>query len=657
MKTPMRKSLAASVASALILASPGLPCYQAFAQARSARVKNPLSPAAARPLAALALTRSSPRAADFRPARIALPPVLPDPGTALPSGHATRPVSGPSRSPVLPTENPLSPTVQRRPAPGAQPARPAERSAASRGMDAVRNEMDDVGAQARVLSEKARDRSLSGEGAAGIGIEADSLLRGGRLIRGADADLAAPAPASHGRPAAGLQRAKSPDAATRAAPAAVGAAPKADPGQRSERPGPVSRLAAGMTARPLISAGALVGSGATAGLLGGILFSTLSPLASAAWIAGGLLWAARAYGTGIGNPGWNELPKRRVLASVLGTSLGLLAAGFGIGGMLAWGAGFGLMFGPVAETVAPGTASGVLGGGLGMLGSGLAVMGGGLGMIGRGLHGLGTALGSLYGSLVGVAWLGLGTLGGIPLIFGSLGSSGVRPPDQGRAWLDRHTGRYETEASKLGKALELAMSSALGAAIKSGLPVNPLYRVEPSDGPGLYARSTGDDPERPGEELAVVFTDWSVRNLSPYLLAAKLASMWGRHLLMDKLPQSAEKTYAEGSLFVRVFMELTASTFDHWRGDLDQRAGQTFHGYQHAYWWAQGFRYDDVRQGPYFKRKIMGAEGDPAIYADARGRVTLFQRKDSIGDEKAAAGQAEFDLFVRNERAWLENRR
>ena len=59
-----------------------------------------------------------------------------------------------------------------------------------------------------------------------------------------------------------------------------------------------------------------------------------------------------------------------------------------------------------------------------------------------------------------------------------------------------------------------------------------------------------------------------------------------------------------------------------------------------------------MRQGPYFKNKIMKSEGDPSIYTDERGRRTLFQRASDgeINDAAATRGQEKFDAFVNNER-------
>ena len=137
----------------------------------------------------------------------------------------------------------------------------------------------------------------------------------------------------------------------------------------------------------------------------------------------------------------------------------------------------------------------------------------------------------------------------------------------------------------------------------------------------------------------------------PEFLAAKLASMWVRHLYKDSIPASAEKTYIEGSVLVRVFMGLTGSTAQDWNGAKDYFIRGTFELYRHFYHWIQGFRFANVRQGPYFLNKIMRAEGDPSIDADARGRMTLYQRAQAgqIDGQAAEAAQRRFDGFVANE--------
>jgi hypothetical protein len=231
-------------------------------------------------------------------------------------------------------------------------------------------------------------------------------------------------------------------------------------------------------------------------------------------------------------------------------------------------------------------------------------------------------------------------------------SDQVAAPDDSNSWLDPATGQYETETSKIRKAYQLALTNPRAKAIKDNLPVNPVYKVQKGNS-AFYARAEGDDPEKPGEEAAVVFDQWTLQNLSPHFIAANLASMWVRHLYRDAVPQSAEKTYMEGSILIRVFMELTGSTASNWVGNLDYWLGGNFEIYRHFYSWAQGFQYPDVRQGPYFKWKIMGARGDPTIHTDERGRRTLFQRAQAgeIGDQAATQGQGKFDQFVGTEKA------
>jgi hypothetical protein len=226
----------------------------------------------------------------------------------------------------------------------------------------------------------------------------------------------------------------------------------------------------------------------------------------------------------------------------------------------------------------------------------------------------------------------------------------VAAPDDHFTWYDRTTGARETETSKIRKTYQLALSNPRAKAIKENLPVNTLYKVQKGDNP-FYARTTGDDMERPGEEAAVIFDEWALRNLSPAFLASTLASMWVRHLYRDVVPQSAEKTYMEGSVLIRTFMELSGSTARNWVGRLDHWVKNNFQIYRHFYHWVKGFQYDNVRQGPYFKEKIMGAKGDPAIHTDARGRKTLFQRAQAgeISEEAAQAGQEKFEQFVRTE--------
>jgi len=227
----------------------------------------------------------------------------------------------------------------------------------------------------------------------------------------------------------------------------------------------------------------------------------------------------------------------------------------------------------------------------------------------------------------------------------------VSAPDDTWSWFDPFTKQRETETSKLRKTYQLALTNSKAKAIKDNLPVNTVYKVQKGDNP-FYARAEGDDPEIPGQEAAVIFDEWALRNLSPHFLAANLASMWVRHLYRDVVPQSAEKTYMEGSILIRVFMELSGSTARNWVGRLDHWLRDNFQIYRHFYHWVKGFQYDNVRQGPYFKDKIMGAQGDPSIHTDARGRKTLFQRARAgeISDQAAQAGQEKFDQFVRTEK-------
>jgi len=246
------------------------------------------------------------------------------------------------------------------------------------------------------------------------------------------------------------------------------------------------------------------------------------------------------------------------------------------------------------------------------------------------------------------------------------GFGSVDNPDTQYSWYDAHTGQYETQASKIKKALDLALSHRLGAAIKNGLKYNTLYRVDNDARFDDYTvRTTGDDPEQAASEPLVIFKHSALRQLSPEYLAAKLASMWARHLYRETMPVSAEKTYVEGSVMVRVFMGLTQSNSGWWNGDKDRVVSvpghydnsgtwvtQNFETFLHQYFWRQGFNYQDVRQGPYFKDKIMGAQGQPDIDADARARRTLFQRAQSgeISQDEAAAAQQRFQGFVSNER-------
>jgi hypothetical protein len=236
------------------------------------------------------------------------------------------------------------------------------------------------------------------------------------------------------------------------------------------------------------------------------------------------------------------------------------------------------------------------------------------------------------------------------------GSPAFSAPDNEYQWLDQHTGQFETQTSKIKKTYDLALTHPLAAGIKNALSRNTLYRVDNSQGPWYLhtsVRTQGDDNEKTSEpDALVVFNHNALQQLSPEFLAAKLASMWARHLYRDTIPASAEKTYVEGSVLVRVFMGLTGSTAQNWNGDKDYFIGGTFELYRHFYNWIQGFRFANVRQGPYFLDKIMHAQGDPSIDADARGRMTLFQRAQAgqITGPAAQAAQQRFDNFVSNER-------
>jgi hypothetical protein len=228
----------------------------------------------------------------------------------------------------------------------------------------------------------------------------------------------------------------------------------------------------------------------------------------------------------------------------------------------------------------------------------------------------------------------------------------VSLPDQSSSWYDRHTGQYETEATKIKAALDYALSFPTAKAIKDKLPYNTLYRVDRRSGISYVARTEGDNPQKTWEtEPVVVFTRRALTELSPEYLAAKLASMWVRHLYKAQMPESAEKTYVEGSIFVRAFMYLSGSTAQNWNGDVDYVNGGNFEAYKHFYHWIQGSNYQNVRQGPYFKDKIMRQEGDPAIFSDPAGRRTLFQRAQAgeISGPDAQKAQELFDRFVANE--------
>jgi hypothetical protein len=247
-----------------------------------------------------------------------------------------------------------------------------------------------------------------------------------------------------------------------------------------------------------------------------------------------------------------------------------------------------------------------------------------------------------------------------PADFGAAGraqfdGAAFAPPDNVSGWYDSHTGQWETQTTKIKKAYDLALTHPLAAGIKNGLPRNTVYRVDNSGGNWYLhtaVRTQGDDNEKANEpDALVIFNHNALVQLSPEYLAAKLASMWVRHLYRDTLPASAEKTYVEGSVLVRVFMGLTGSTAQNWNGSKDYFTSGTFEVYRHFYNWIQGFRFANVRQGPYFLDKIMHAQGDPSIDADERGRMTLFQRSQAgqITPQAAEAAQHRFDGFVSNE--------
>lgn len=237
----------------------------------------------------------------------------------------------------------------------------------------------------------------------------------------------------------------------------------------------------------------------------------------------------------------------------------------------------------------------------------------------------------------------------------SFDGSQFAPPDNFSGWYDEHTGQWETQTSKIKRAYDLALTHPLAAGIKNGLSRNTAYRVDNSGGPWYLhtaVRTQGDDNEKTNEpDALVIFNHNALQQLSPEYLAAKLASMWVRHLYRDTLPASAEKTYVEGSVLIRVFRDLTGSTAQNWNGSKDYFLNGTFELYRHFYHWIQGFRFANVRQGPYFLDKIMHAQGDPSIDTDARGRMTLFQRAQAgqITPEAAEAAQRRFDGFVGNE--------
>ncbi|MBI4377413.1 MAG: hypothetical protein HY549_13315 [Elusimicrobia bacterium] len=241
----------------------------------------------------------------------------------------------------------------------------------------------------------------------------------------------------------------------------------------------------------------------------------------------------------------------------------------------------------------------------------------------------------------------------------------MRNPDNRVTFFDQFTGRHVTEVDKLKMAKDMAASSRLGSVIfraLSNAQINPLFRVENAHGPVYYARSLGDDPEISNEtERLYVFTDWAIRYLSPQALAADLAAMAVRHFYSDKIPESAEKTYVEGSVRNRVFAQLTNSDERQWAGELDTLVGRDEDGdpvfsiWEHYFFWIQtaGASVDDVRLGRYFKDKIVLGQSRPDVFIrDRRAQTTLFQRSQAgqISDAAATAGQEKFAGFVQNER-------
>lgn len=242
-----------------------------------------------------------------------------------------------------------------------------------------------------------------------------------------------------------------------------------------------------------------------------------------------------------------------------------------------------------------------------------------------------------------------------PVSFGA-----PRLPMQQVAWRDKHTGQWESEASKIKAALNLALSHPLAAAIKKGLPYNTEYRVEDTfldNYQGLpVVRTTGADAEAPKELPMIVFNRQALAELSPAYLASRMAAMWANHLYRDTIPVSAERTYIEGSVMARVFSGLTKSGIKSWNSALDRQVwtSQGWRGevWMHFYNWMQGFQFKDARMGPYFKQNIMAAQGEPTIHVDKRGRMTLYQRQQAkqIMPDVAAAAQKLFGMFLATER-------
>ncbi len=229
------------------------------------------------------------------------------------------------------------------------------------------------------------------------------------------------------------------------------------------------------------------------------------------------------------------------------------------------------------------------------------------------------------------------------------------------SWYDQHTGQYETQQTKIAKAYQLAMSHPLAAAMKNNMPQNTVYKADNShwgDDVRYVARTYGDDPEHAAEPAVTVFTRQAIQQMSPAYLAAHLARTWTLHMYRDKMPASAEKTYVSNSVMIRVFMALTGSqgqqywNYDQDRPVLNALGRETFEIFSHWFHWAQGSSFQNVRQGPYFLNKIMRAEGDPTVDADARGRMTLHQREaaNQITGQQAVDAQGLFDGFVSNER-------
>lgn len=264
----------------------------------------------------------------------------------------------------------------------------------------------------------------------------------------------------------------------------------------------------------------------------------------------------------------------------------------------------------------------------------------------------------------------LGSIG--RLVRNEVGATNILPsrerneqnPDNNYSWADRFTNQVETQATKIGKARDLALTHPLTAKIYERLEQNgarPIYKVVPTDNADYYSRVLGDDPEIPGErENVVILTSWILPNLSLESIAADIASqfasLWYGKYNGAPVRQSAEKNYIKGSVLSQVFAYLSGSTPSRWVGRLDHRVGATRRGepifriYQHYNSWLMtaGQGVETVRTGNYFLNKIIRQEGYPYILTDARGRQTLYGRLQSqdITDQEATIGQKTFAEFV-----------